>query len=450
MERGLKIFLAVFFLFNLVVSSFYLDSWKNGNTTSRALPVITFFESGTFRIDRYQEMTVDKAHVNDHYYTDKAPLPTYVMIPFFGILKWAGLITPDENGSLFGDHIYLLGGFLTGSLPFALILSMMFRRIKKYGTGISPVVLSTLPLIGSFVFIFTGTYFAHMLSAWLLLVSYLQIRKKRFLWAGLAGGLAFLCEYNLAIILLLWGAVMLYRERKAKPFISYSLGILPALLFMLVYNAIFSTSPFTFLYKYHTFGALETNYGFRLPSFGSLFGLTVSPYRGIFFYAPVLLAGLYYFYKNYRERGLRPTFGSYIFLPFTVYFIFIASYFGWWGGWTYGPRLLLAMVPILVYRIIEYYTERPFKKPVFYFLVVAGLVLMIPAKATIVYSAPTGVMDPFTELVIGGFRNGNLNPNNLLTMLFRVDPLISFLFFAAFLLTGQFILTRWYNRWLVQ
>jgi hypothetical protein len=443
----MRTYLTAFFLFVLLMSSFYLDVWKNANTTSRALPVITYFERGTFQIDKYHELTVDKAFVNGHYYTDKAPLPTYLMVPFFGLLKGIGLIQPDADGNLFGDHIYILGGFLTASLPFAIMLLLLFRTIKNKAGRVSPVLLATLPFMGSFVFVFTGTYFAHILSAVLLLVSYIMLRKGQFLWAGLAGGLAFLCEYNLAVILLLWGLMVLARERKARPFLQFSLGILPALLFMVYYNSLFSSSPFTFMYKHHNFSELDSNYGFVTPGLDALFGLSLSPYRGIFFYSPFLIAGCIVIYRMIRRNEWKSLSLSYLFIPFLLYYLFIASYFAWWGGWTYGPRLLLAMVLILLYKLIGYAADKGISKPLFMLLCFAGLLLIIPAKGTIAYSAPTGIMNPFYELVIGGIRNGVYNPNNILTILWGVRPGVAFLVYLSLLTTGMSAFTLWFARW---
>ncbi len=443
----MRIFLTAFFLFFLLISSFYLDVWKNANTTSRALPVITYFESGTFQIDKYHELTVDKAYVNGHYYTDKAPLPTYLMIPFFGLLKGIGLIQPDADGNLFGDHIYMLGGFLTASLPFAILLLLLFKGIKKKAAGVSPVLLATLPFIGSFVFVFTGTYFAHILSAVLLLGSYVLLRNGQYIWAGLAGGMAFLCEYNLAVILLLWGMMVIVRERRIRPFMQFSLGILPALLFMVYYNSVFSSSPFTFMYKHHNFTELDSNYGFVIPGFDAIWGLSISPYRGIFFYAPFLFAGFYGVSLTIRQKGWKFLIFSYLFIPFLLYYLFIASYFAWWGGWTYGPRLLLAMDLILLYRLVEYSAERGISKSLFALLCFAGILVIIPAKGTIAYSAPTGIMNPFYELVIGGIQKGVYNPNNLLTILWGVRPGIAFLVFLFLLLAGITTLFIWFARW---
>lgn len=446
----MRTFLIVFFLFILFLSSFYLDVWKNANTTSRALPVITYFESGTFRIDKYHELTVDKAYVNGHYYTDKAPLPTYLLIPVFGLMKAIGVIVPDANGDLFGDHIYMLGGFLTASLPFALILLLLFVKIKEAQPGISPVLTATIPFMASFIFVFTGTYFAHILSAALLLISYLLIRKNNFFGAGITGGLAFLSEYNLALILLIWGLIILLRERRLKPFLVYSLGILPALLFLVYYNSLFSSSPFTFMYKHHNFSELDSNYGFVWPGSEPFWGLTFSPYRGIFFYAPFLIAGLFVLYRKIRDGRWSSLKESYLFIPMVLYFIFIASYFAWWGGWTYGPRLLLAMIFILLYRLVEYYSRKSIPLTAFILLATSGLLVILPAKGTIAYSAPTGVMNPFVELVIGGLRAGIFNPNNVLTIFLGTSPGTAFAIFITTFFTGLGALALWYKQLLAR
>ena len=60
-----RVILASFLL--LVLSSWYLDASQNDNITSRAATVAALVEQGTFRIDRYQELTGDKAFYNGHY-----------------------------------------------------------------------------------------------------------------------------------------------------------------------------------------------------------------------------------------------------------------------------------------------------------------------------------------------------------------------------------------------
>ncbi|MEZ5082002.1 MAG: hypothetical protein R2750_00890 [Bacteroidales bacterium] len=442
----MRLFILVFFLFNLFISSYYIDVWQNSNSTSRALPIIAWFEEGTFKIDKYQEITVDKAYVNGHYYTDKAPLPTYVVIPFFGVIKSLGIIQTDADGSLFGKHVYVIGGLLVGSLPFVVFILIIFLEIKKLNPPLGPVLLSMLPLYFSFFYIFSGTFFAHLFAGILLLGGYIFLIKEKFLLAGFLSGLAFISEYNLAVIIFLWGIMILIRTRKFKPFVRFSIGVLPALQFMLYYNYLFSSSPFEFLYKHHNFTEINKNYGFLLPGFESIWGLALSFYRGIFWYVPVLflVAGLAI--VNWKHLNWKKAIVSYIFIPGLIYYVFIASYFAWWGGWTYGPRLLFGLAFLLIYEGIVFLSKQNFHPAFFWLFMVLGLIWIFPAKATIVYSAPTGVYNPFIKLVLPAFLSGNLNNNNLAGILFGGHAVVSFTVFMIVFILGTILLNIWYKR----
>ncbi len=444
--RHKTIFILVFFILNLALSSFYLDTWKNANTTSRALPIISYFEDGSFRFDKYHELTCDKSFIDGHYYTDKAPLPTFVVLPFFGILIQSGLISPDENGSLFGDHIYLLGGFLTASLPFAIILLIVFLAIKNLKTNVSPVFLSTLPFYASFIFVFTGTYFPHILSGFLLLASYIYLKKEKYLIAGIFAGLSFLCEYNLAVIFMVWGVLIIIRNKSIRPVVNYSLGVLPSIVFILSYNYYFTGSTFKMLYMFHNFDELHSNYGFSFPGFTSVWGLSFSWYKGLFFYSPFILLFIIMAFKPAFLRGTRYLLTNYLIIPIIVYYFFIASYFAWWGGWTYGPRFLLGVAILLTYEGIIYLSQKKFSKAAFWILIGFGIICTFMAKATLSYSIPTDVANPILDLIIPNFFKAEFNANNILTMLFGTKPVYSFLIFVIMFVGSLVLLNFWNNK----
>jgi hypothetical protein len=283
------------------------------------------------------------------------------------------------------------------------------------------------------------------MSAVLLLSGMICLEKKKYFLGGFLSGLAFLSEYNLGVIVLTWGILLLARDRSLRKFLQFSIGVSPALLFQLIYNAYFSTSPFTFLYKYHNFSELDTNYGFVLPNWEPIWGLTFSPYRGIFFYVPVLLIGLVILYHKLKLNGWKGLLPGYVSIPFLVYFIFIASYFAWWGGWTYGPRLLLAVTMILAYKVVLWAVQQNKYNILIIVLSVLGLFIVLPAKGTIAYSAPTGIWNPFLNLVMEGLFKGDYNPNNIMTYLFDYSPGASFLIFIG-LFTGGFVLLSLWNK----
>ena len=81
------------------------------------------------------------------------------------------------------------------------------------------------------------------------------------------------------------------------PFFWYGVGATPAVILILYYNASLTGDPFVFLYKYSYLPTTrEFAYGFGMPSFESLFGLTLGFKTGLLIYAPALVPILYAFF----------------------------------------------------------------------------------------------------------------------------------------------------------
>ena len=417
----MKKFYIIFFLVNLLLSSWFLDTWNNANTTSRALPVVSWFEDGTLRIDKYHELTPDKAKINGHYYTDKAPLPTLITIPFYGLIKSLGWLD-ETNQDVPGKEVYILGSFLFGSLIFSLLLLLTLLNIPKNIPSTTPTILVMMPYYGSFIFVYSGTFYAHLMSSFLILLGYLMIRKKQYVWAGVFSGLAFLNEYTLALFFPVWALQIWIQEKTFFKGFLFGLGTLPAVIFIGIYNNIFTGSPFEMLYKYHTFQFLHENYGFRLPSLESVWGLTFSNFKGLFFYAPFLVLFFVVLIRKFLWQNFSRHYLTWISV---IFFLVIASYDVWWGGWCYGPRLLFPVAVLLVFEGILQLSEIRFSKTLFWILTGFGLAGAFLAKITIVYSIPSSASNPFFDTIFPNIRLGNFNPNNLMTMIFGVDPLIS-------------------------
>ena len=222
----------------------------------------------------------------------------------------------------------------------------------------------------------------------------------------------------------------------------FGLGTLPAVFFIMGYNWHFTGSPFTMLYKFHTFQDLHTNYGFGLPTFDSLWGLSFSNYKGLFFYAPFLMLALVTVFRN---KPLRSIFSHYVTTVSVIYFLVVSAYFGWWGGWTYGPRLLIPVVVLLLYEGILQVSKYPFSKIAFWLLTLFGLAGAFLAKITVLYSIPTESRNPFLQTIFPALANRQFNPNNLLTMLFGANPLISGLFWIVLFVGFICFLSKFYQ-----
>lgn len=410
---------------------FYLDTWDNGNTASRMLAVQHAVNDGTFCIDEGHEKTNDKSFINGHYYSDKAPLPTLLVIPFYKIAMMCGY-AEDGNGHL----IYILGSIICGAIPFSLILLLIViaipSRFSRDEEKQSPEASANLnkkrfspalimcAMFGSFIFIYAGTFYNHVLSGLFLLLAYIHLRKENYLLSGLFAGAGFLSEYIILVVIAIWGIQILINSKKFRNVILFGMGVLPSLLIIMIYNFIFTGSPFDMLYKFHNFEDLHTNYGFSHPTFESLWGLTFGQYKGLLFYTPVLILIFYLFLKQVFLQPFLSTakniLRSYL-GPITIAIILlVSSYFGWWGGWAYGPRLILFIVVLLLYEGFIYLQGKDLHMFSLWTLLLIGLGCAFAAKFTVLYSIPSESYFPFTDTIIPNIKAGNYNGNNILTM----------------------------------
>jgi hypothetical protein len=159
-------------------------------------------------------------------------------------------------------------------------------------------------------------------------------------WVGLAGfPLAFAVIARPADLVLAAPAgmyVLLQHRRRVPAFVASSL---PPLLFHLAYQARYFDDPL------HSQWSFTDSTPWSTPLGQGLAGLLVSPGRGLFVYSPVFLfslVGLALAWRRDGDRLLR-WLGAGAVLTVLLH----SRWMAWWGGWTYGPRYLADLTPIL-------------------------------------------------------------------------------------------------------
>ena len=414
----------IFILINLFFSCYYIDSWTNANTTSRVLPVLSVVDQGTMKIDSFADKTIDKSFVNGHYYSDKAPLPSFLIIPFYAGLKAMGLSNQGKDFYSYSKPVFILGDLLCGSFPFVIICLLFFLYTSKYTDRNRAAILSMIFLYCSFIFVFSGTLFTHVLSAGLLLLSYIFIKeKKNYFYSGLFLGLAILSDYSVCFIAVIWALQLFLNERKTKDVISFLMGLVPLILLLMVYNIATTGSAFDLLYNHDSqegFAKTE-NLGFSYPHINALWGLTLSPYRGILFYCSFLVLPLIILLKE-KVRFKIDWSKNYLLLITIGYFLLISSHKVWWGGWSFGPRQLMPIAVLLLFESVVYISKRKVNDYLFWSLSLVSLIFIWIVKSTVVYSVPTEIKNPIKDYFFQNIHNGATNPNNLLTMIYGVQP----------------------------
>lgn len=388
---------AAFFGIILFLSSWHLFGGGNDNVTSRAAMVAAIVEHGTLNIDAYAERAGDKALINGHYYSEKAPLPALIVVPFWWVVHHVSPSSPSD-GTL-NPALIRLGGFLSGSVPFALIVTLVWLRLRaSNGHGrIPPAWAAALPLFGSFLFIQSGAFFGHLIGAMFLLLAYRAQQRDRLIGCGAWAGAAVLCEYTVAVFPLCWAVLVLLR-RDYRALGKLALGALPACMILCAYNMAISGTPFTIGYTHQVgYDFMHVAAGFGLPRIDHLWHITLSDYRGLFFYAPVLSVAVI---ALFVQRDAPRWWMDPVILPAVLSIIAISGFGGWWGGWSYGPRYLTAVAVMLFYRCLPSLVHWQWSRWASTPLALFGLFCALTAKDTAGFSLPTEFKHPLVEVIL--------------------------------------------------
>ncbi len=164
-------------------------------------------------------------------------------------------------------------------------------------------------------------------------------------WVGVAGfplSFAVLArppDIVLAVPLLVY--VLRYHLAQAWVF---ALGGVPCVLFHLWYNTVYFGRPL------HTQLPLFEPSLWRTPLWEGLTGVLLSPGRGLLVYSPVFILSAVGFASAWRRGGDPLLRALSVGVVLTV--LMYGKWAKWWGGWTYGPRLLADLTPILALCLV--------------------------------------------------------------------------------------------------
>ncbi len=132
-----------------------------------------------------------------------------------------------------------------------------------------------------------------------------------------------------------------YRECFLRYLLLCSIVAVPFVLFnVLMYHSLLS--------QYYTPGSA----GITREVPRAILGMLVSPSRGLFVFSPVLLFALYGIVLKLKLRRFEALDGCILIIPIGHLFGVALSNPMWWGGWSFGPRLMSDVTPFLAYFII--------------------------------------------------------------------------------------------------
>jgi hypothetical protein len=389
--------------------AFFFHAGLSANPGSRVLTVLAVVEHGSLRADEWRELTIDKAIVDGHFFSDKAPLSSFVVIPFYALWR---LVERGPQTAADVDVAVLLGDVVASAIPLGAFALLLYRRAARGIAHPEAVFVALLATLGTSLLSYGGVYLGHALGGALFLYSYDEATrpKPRALLAGVLAGLAVLTELPLAIGVASVGVFLATRPDGKRLAARYVAGGLPFAALLGAYDASITGSPFDPPY-HHLIALFYTQhpYVLDLHTLAVARDLLVSEYRGLFFYAPALLLLAPLAALRAESRARRRLLVGFV----ATYFVFIASFWMWDGGWCIGPRHLAPVMMVLLYEGVDALARSaPGMRAPFVGLASAGVAINLIAVATNPFVEVT--RHPFNDMYWPAFARGDLNPDNLL------------------------------------
>lgn len=372
----------ILFLLLLVAYCYTPPRWADWNQNSRLALTLALVDRGTTRIDAYVDTTTtgDYAQIGDHRYSDKAPglsllaVPAYILVRAmqpFGLAQltqrigasggFADTLNPHGAGLSAARIELALTLYLLTILTVALataglgvLIALSVERL--YGCRTAGLLTALILGLATPIFPYAGAFYGHLPAAvaafaalaLLILRPDGPVGNGRLAVFGALCGLAIVIEYPAALTIapiVLWALVL----GRLRAMIFGTLGAIPPLAALVGYDLAAFGTPWPIGYAHSALWQDQHQQGFlslTYPRLESLLGLTVSPFRGLFFFAPVLLAALVGIGFAWRQRASRVA-TLVALASFCLTLAFAASSAMWWGGFAVGPRYLLPGVPFL-------------------------------------------------------------------------------------------------------
>jgi 4-amino-4-deoxy-L-arabinose transferase-like glycosyltransferase len=243
------------------------------------------------------------------------------------------------------------------AIPAALMGVLLAKMVERvYGCRTAAMLSALIIGLASPVFAYSQAFYGHVPAATCLvgalacivLRDETELSDRRLLAIGFLLGMGVLIEYPSALAglpIALWALAL----SKRRAVIWGTLGAIPPLVALGICNWIAFGTPRPVGYEHsalwqqeHDTGDLSITY----PPWDAIWGISFSPFRGLFFFAPVLLlalAGAWFALRDARQRPVAIV----ALASFGAMFIFVGSSAMWWGGFAVGPRYLVPAVPKL-------------------------------------------------------------------------------------------------------
>lgn len=252
--------------------------------------------------------------------------------------------------------------WLFNGLVSALGVALFFRVASRFASGkLAPATIAILYALGTPIWPYAGTFFSEPLATLLLLAAFDRIGlpdgrdgARDLILGGLLAGLAVWAHITAILFAPFFLTLASWHRGTFSPARALAFG--GGLLVML--------GGLGAYHGYHFGDPFETGRGSDYATFVTpwrgLYGLLLSPGKGLFVHLPIALLALWAsrdFYRRHRPVAIV------LGLALLGRVLFIASRSDWHGGFSPGPRLLVQAIPFLLLPLVPWLEDRIGRQP---------------------------------------------------------------------------------------
>ena len=351
-------------VFAILLAS-YAFFWqaRDWNSASRLMLTYALVDRGAITLDGLDRQTGDIAFYRGHYYTDKLPGFSFLAVAPYAVAK-AGLglashpLRREGMAHWPADYWVTLA---TSGVSTALAGALLVAFSRALGCSRRQAAFAGLTYgLGTPAFAYATLAYGHQSSGCALLWSFLLLWREpsrrdgpAMAFAGVLAAYAAVIELQVGPASALLGVYLLAqvigRRRHPSALAEFALGAAGPSLILLGYNQLAFGSPWDMGYFHEVARIFRDVHsaanplGLRRPSWERALDLLWGGYRGLLFYAPILVLSV----PGWCVLAARRYWGLAVVSASVVAAVFLVnlSYPEWTGGWSTGPRLLLPLVP---------------------------------------------------------------------------------------------------------
>lgn len=294
------------------------------------------------------------------------------------VFAWPGVLWCAARGSdLRDDDVHCRIETRTAAVVAAIGLALFFLTALHVTSGLAAYATAIALAVGSAFF----TTFSQLLwqqggvAFWSIVILFVEVastgRPSRggAIVQGIACGLMIACRPLSALFLVPFGVWVLVRDWRR--------GLLVPVVAWITF------APFAVIYwKLHhslTGPSIGLYHGIGWPSLSGLAGVLFSPGRGLLVYQPLLLLlPLAMWAAGRSDRLGRIGFYPFVLVFAAVHCLFVSGWTMWWGGHSFGSRLVSEVIPALALAaapVVGWLLRRPIGAAAVSAIVVAGLLV---------------------------------------------------------------------------